>query len=205
MPLRYFHRWYNSYPKCLNANEAGYRCMDGTGVRQKWVLNRTALDLFLARLDPDRDRAAQRYEEVRSKLMTFFRSNQCWDAENLVDETIDRVVRRLGEVAVHELMPFIRGVARRVASEAYRSHVRVVSIDESPGLRIDSTDSEDRASENKRHGCLEECLSLLTTQDRDLTLEFYKYKGAGKIEQKKDGRAYGDHPWNSQSPCVPRP
>jgi RNA polymerase sigma factor (sigma-70 family) len=159
--------------------------MEGIGVRQKWSLNQTALDSFLARLDPDRDHAAQRYEELRNKLMTFFRCNNCWDAESLFDETIDRVVRRLGEVDVHDVMPFIRGVARHVASEAHRSRLRVVSIDETSELRSNTTDSEERASADGRHRCLEECLSQLTPQDRDFTLQLYKYEGAEKIEQKR--------------------
>ena len=44
-----------------------------------------------------------------------------------MDETIDRVIRRLGEIEVGNLMPFIRGVARRVVSELHRK-AREVSL-----------------------------------------------------------------------------
>jgi DNA-directed RNA polymerase specialized sigma24 family protein len=152
---------------------------------QKWTLNQEALDTFLARLDPDRDCAAQHYEQVRNKLVTFFRCNSCSDAEGLVDETIDRVVRRLGEVEIHDLLPFIRGVARRVASEAHQIRIRVVSLDEASERFQRDTDSGGRAYTDRRHGCLEKCLGELSHQERDLALEFYKYEKAEKIENKK--------------------
>jgi RNA polymerase sigma factor (sigma-70 family) len=160
--------------------------MEWTSARQKWTFDKGALEAFLARLDPDRDRAAQCYEQVRSKLLTFFRCNNCWDAEDLVDETIDRVVRRLGEVDVHDLMSFIRGVARRVVSETHKARIRVVSIDEVPErVRSDSTELEDRPLTEKRHECLEKCLGQLAEHDRNLTLEFYRYDKSEKIENKK--------------------
>jgi RNA polymerase sigma factor (sigma-70 family) len=161
--------------------------MEGTSARpQKWALDKDALDAFLVRLDPNRDHAAQYYEQVRSKLLTFFRCNNCWNPEDLVDETIDRVIRRLGEVDVRDLMSFIRGVARRVVSETHKTRIRAVSIEEVPErMRGNTTESEDRNLTEKRHECLEECLEHLAEHDRDLSLEFYRYDKAEKIENKK--------------------
>ena len=62
---------------------------------QRWYLSQEALDTFLARLNADRDQAGQAYEEFRRKLITFFRMNGFWEAEELVDTTFDRVIRRL--------------------------------------------------------------------------------------------------------------
>jgi DNA-directed RNA polymerase specialized sigma24 family protein len=167
-------------------DSAPYQSRCGIRVRpQKWTLNQEALDTFLARLDPDRDCAAQHYEQVRNKLATFFRCNECSDAEGLVDETIDRVVRRLGEVVIHDLMPFIRGVARRVASEAHQMRIRLVPLDEVSERFQSDTDSGDRGYADKRHGCLEKCLGQLSRQERDLAVEFYKQEKAEKIENKK--------------------
>ncbi len=102
--------------------------MEEAGVpRTKWVLTEEALQQFLAYLDPDQDRAGEKYEELRRKLTTFFRCNGFWNAEDHVDETIDRTIRRLGEV--RELMPFIRGVARHVASEVRRRAPKEIPIE----------------------------------------------------------------------------
>ena len=92
--------------------------MDGMGVKpEQWSLTQKALDAFLARLDSDRNKAGLAYEQIRRKLVTFFRVNGSWDeAEQLADTTLDRVIRRSEEVKVRELPGFIRGVARRVFS-----------------------------------------------------------------------------------------
>jgi len=155
---------------------------------ERWTLTQEALDLFLARLDPDRDRAGQIYEQIRHKLVTFFRCNGFWDGEDLVDETLDRVIRRHAEVEIIDLMAFIRGVARRVASESHKLQVRQIPLDDAPELvRKDNTvnDPEETAIAEKRLICLEQCASRLHKADRDLVGEYYRYKGRQKIENKR--------------------
>ena len=78
-----------------------------------------AWNRFLALLNPDRNLAAVEYERVRQTFVAFFRSRRCWDPEQCADQTIDRTVRRIGEVRC--LIPFMRGVARYVALEFARS------------------------------------------------------------------------------------
>jgi RNA polymerase sigma factor (sigma-70 family) len=161
--------------------------MDGMSARPvRWTLTREALDVFLARLDPDRDRAGQSYEQLRRKLVTFFRCHGCWDAEGLVDETIDRAIRRLGEIEVHDLVSFIRGVARHVASEIHKIRIQVVPLDAAPEpFRHDSTDIDKQATDEKQLRCLEKCSVQLSERDRDLIFEYYKYEKSQKIENKR--------------------
>jgi DNA-directed RNA polymerase specialized sigma24 family protein len=153
----------------------------------QWILTQQGLETFLTRLDPDRDQAGLAYEQIRKKLVTFFRVNGCWEAEELVDKTLDRVIRRLEEVEVHELLAFIRGVARHVASETHKSKVRQVSLDDAPEIvRKDAVDhSEEQATAEKRLSCLEKCASRLRQADRELMFEYYRLDGAQKIENKR--------------------
>src|ERR1017187_9272095 len=90
--------------------------------------SREAWDRFLTLFNSDRDLAAVEYEKVRQTLLGFFRSRGCWDPEQCADETVDRTVRRIDEVRC--LIPFMRGVARRVASEALRSRQNQLGADE---------------------------------------------------------------------------
>src|SRR5438105_4555793 len=98
--------------------------------RAQWVLTKDAFEKFLATLDPDLDRAGELYLQISSKLTTFFRCDGCLECEDLVDETLDRVMRRSGEVEVQNLMAFIRGVARKVASEAHKKDKKISSLEE---------------------------------------------------------------------------
>src|SRR5260221_1835342 len=153
--------------------------------RTKWVLTKEALEQFLSHLDPDQDRAGAKYEEIRRKLLTFFRCNGFWDAEDHVDETIDRTIRRLDEV--RDLMPFIRGVARHVASEVRRMAPREIPLEDireiaSRGQR----DEEGERSFSKRLKWWYECADRLTAEDREMLLQYYQYDRSQKVENKRN-------------------
>jgi RNA polymerase sigma factor (sigma-70 family) len=161
--------------------------MEGSVARkQKWILTREGLEVFLGYLHADREQAGAQYERIRRTLLTFFRCNGCLSAEDAVDETIDRVIRRLGEVEVENLMPFIRGVARRVASELHKSEKEVSLADVSEpfqsGNRAGSEDSEEM---ERRIRCLEQSLRRLDEDHRELITQWYLYDRSQKIENKR--------------------
>ena len=139
------------------------------------------LNRLLKYLDPDQEVAAQRYESIRRILIIFFRSRGFLDAEAMGDETIDRVAMRLDEV--QDLMPFIRGVARHVASEGHRDP-KSVSLDILPDAGCVQQLLNDDESD-LRTKCLEGCLNRLPSDQRDLIVEYYKYQGGEKIARKK--------------------
>ncbi len=62
---------------------------------KQWVLSKSSFDQFLANLDSDQNRAGQKYEALRQRLVKFFEWRACSYAEELADETIDRVVRKI--------------------------------------------------------------------------------------------------------------
>ena len=53
---------------------------------------------MLAWLDSDRERAGQKYEEIRCGLIKIFVCQGCTDPEGLADETINRVIRKIPEI-----------------------------------------------------------------------------------------------------------
>ena len=62
-------------------------------------------DALLEWLDPDRDKAGQRYEVIRAGLIRIFVAKGLSDAEHYTDEAIDRVIKKLPEIRA--------GLARR--------------------------------------------------------------------------------------------
>src|ERR1051326_5706272 len=59
-------------------------------------LTQQAFDALLACLDSDRERAAEKYETLRLKLVKFFEWRACAvAAQDLADEVINRVARRI--------------------------------------------------------------------------------------------------------------
>jgi hypothetical protein len=69
--------------------------------KKDWVVTQSAFDRMLAELDPDRERAGEKYEQIRQKLMKFFQWRGCSSsaAEEHTDRTIDRVARKVEEGA----------------------------------------------------------------------------------------------------------
>src|SRR6185295_1078239 len=59
------------------------------------LLTREGLEALLAYLDTDRDRAGEKYEEIRHRLMKLFECRGIVPSEEPADETIDRVARNV--------------------------------------------------------------------------------------------------------------
>ena len=58
--------------------------MDSPSPGTKWVLTQESFDLMLSWLNPDRDFAGIKYEQIRNKLISRFRHLGCSDPEDLV-------------------------------------------------------------------------------------------------------------------------
>lgn len=154
---------------------------------KKWTITQEALNRFLAYLDPDPDRAGEKYEQTRHILMTFFRCNGCVHAEDLVDVTLDRVIRRLGEVCIRDFMPFVRGVARNVVSELHKKRHKEVPLDIMPEpVEKNLPDEEQEFLLDRQLECLEECSNRLSEEERELILAYYRYEKTPKIENKRE-------------------
>ena len=67
-------------------------------MRKDWFLSQEAFDALLKWLDSDREQAAMKYEEIRKRLIKIFTGRDCVEAEDLADETINRVVSKLDEL-----------------------------------------------------------------------------------------------------------
>jgi predicted nuclease of predicted toxin-antitoxin system len=89
--------------------------------REKNQLTPAAFDLLLACLDPDRERAGEKYEEIRHKLISLLRLWGSPSPEDQTDEAINRVARMVEEkkttAPLEQLFP---GVARNVLRESWR-------------------------------------------------------------------------------------
>jgi DNA-directed RNA polymerase specialized sigma24 family protein len=127
-------------------------------------------------LDPDRERAGEKYEEIRRKLIKIMIWRQCWVAEELADETINRVSHRVKDVAptyVGDPALYFYGVLRNV----YREWLR----DEPP-----IPDPPPEPIEDQIHDCLDECLEKLDAEDHKLILEYYDNEKRARIKHRKE-------------------
>jgi DNA-directed RNA polymerase specialized sigma24 family protein len=141
-----------------------------------------AFDLLLGALDPDREKAGERYEALRRKLIRLFTWRGCLDAELCADETLDRVGRRIGEGAsVPDVAGFCHGVAINVLREHWRSpERRTTPLDTLPvplGPQTDPAllgrESDARHAREARLRCLELCVGRLDPAARALLTRYH--------------------------------
>ena len=164
--------------------------MDGANSpTRKWVLTPDAFDRFLLRLDPDRERAGEEYENLRRSLLAFFRHHCASCPEDLADETINRTIKLIGEGAkINHLPTFLLGVARNVRRESQRApQNKQVEIDDKVlPPTLPEPDREDEAAIEARFACLRECLRALIAEDHFLIWRFHTADAAKRIALRKE-------------------
>jgi len=139
---------------------------------------------LLRRLDPDRERAGQLYENLRRKLIKFFEWNSCFSAEDLADETMDRVAQKVGEEVIQDLPAFATGVAKRVRQEAHKRAGRMVRVPDLPlkenffaDPKNPEKEIQDKMEGERRSKCLHICIQRLPDRERELFLNYYNATG----------------------------
>jgi hypothetical protein len=134
-------------------------------------------ECLLGWLGDDREQAGLEYEKVRRRLTTIFAARGCRIPEELADETIDRVSRRVSDIQStyegNKLLYFL-GVANNVHHEYLKRPLLVI---QAPLI----SDSE----EEQTHDCLEGCLSKLTARSQHLIRQYYVADKSAKINLRK--------------------
>ncbi len=167
--------------------------MEQVRTKQKdWGLTSEAFDTLLTWLDQDRQRAAQRYEEIRLRLITFFAARCHADVARLADETFNRVARRLmeGEIIKETPGAYFHGVARKVALESYRDPKETKTeslepeIQEKLAVVISDPDRQEPSIWEHENAveCLRRCLNNLSEPERELV---EKYLPRGEEGERK--------------------
>jgi DNA-directed RNA polymerase specialized sigma24 family protein len=138
------------------------------------------LNRLLLRLDSDPAIAWEKYRGLHSRLTKFFEWNQCAFPEELAEDVLDRVARKLENEEIRDVAEFVIGIARYVRLEAYKKNQRQSHIEELPGGGESLPDDHDREDEivsaldhQNQIDALRECLDSLKPADRALALDYY--------------------------------
>jgi DNA-directed RNA polymerase specialized sigma24 family protein len=138
-------------------------------------------DSLLAWLDPDRERAAVKYEQIRQRLIRIFTCRGRPDADVLADTTIERVTRKVPEiVAGYEGDPasYFYGVAQKVFLESLRQR--------SPAVFVPAPDPKESEEAERDDACLQLCMGELAPASRKLILDYYRDDKRAKIDHRRE-------------------
>jgi len=151
------------------------------------ALSADGFERFLSLLGSDREAAGEKYEIVRLKLVKYFELRMCAAPEELADQTIDRVARRLAEgeeIKAGEPMRYVYGVARNVFLENRKAEWRSQAMPAVP-IAEDVTRAElERNAAEAQLDCFQRCIEQQSPDSRALLLQYYEESGRSRIEKR---------------------
>jgi DNA-directed RNA polymerase specialized sigma24 family protein len=168
-----------------------------TQLKKDWTLNPEAFRRFLSWLDGGVDSNGERYLEMRRRLSRYFDRRNCSTPDDLADETLNRVARKLeekGEIVGASPAHYCYIVAKFVFLEfGRRSERNQTSLDDTEGsgrvitsLAAPSRSDPDAVAKEKLFDCLERCLGKLQPEDREMILDYYRGEQGAKIERRSE-------------------
>jgi DNA-directed RNA polymerase specialized sigma24 family protein len=163
-------------------------------LREEPAITQLAFTRLLAWLDDGVHSNGERYLEMRRRLVSYFDRRNRPAAEELADETLNRVARTLaqtGAIATKPPARYCYVVAKFVLLEDVRRERRHVPLDET--WHVDSARPAPRIVpdsgvmlKEQRLDCLDRCLQELKPEQRDLIVEYYADDRRLKIERRRD-------------------
>ena len=146
--------------------------------RQLRALQKSDFDRLLLWLDPNPDLAGELYEKIRWRLIAIFASRGCRIPEELADETIDRVARRVTDIEatyVGDKALYFLGVMNNVHHEYLKR----------PRLSEFAPPAEDSVVKEQTYLCLDKCIEKLTPHGREIIEQYYAAEKRAKIDLRK--------------------
>ena len=150
-------------------------------MKKNWTITQESFDLLLNWLDKDAEKAGQKYQQIRERLIKMFISRGFSDAEDLADEVFNRVISKIETLAPNysgETSAYFYGVASKVVLEARRrkelflneATIKSTVVDDQPNAKLD---------------CLDNCLKKLPDFQHKLILNYYEVEKAAKIIERQ--------------------
>jgi len=162
-----------------------------TGAQKKnWTLTEAALQRLLHWLDEGTDSGGEKFLEMRRRLVAYFDRKNCLNPDELADEALSRVARRLEEEGtIQSDTPakycyiMARFVFKEQLREAKRQHLMAVEIER-------RSTTEPQAAElaelrERRLDCLEQCTGKLNPASREIIMRYYIGRERAKIENRR--------------------
>jgi len=152
-----------------------------------------AFERLLEWLDEGTDSHGQTYLEMRRRLVSYFDRRNRPFADELADETLNRIGKTLetdGAIATKPPARYCYVIARFVLLEDIRRGSRVIPVDEGRMAAIEHGLTRPGASDEvslreQRLTCLDRCLQELKPDQRDLAIEYYRDAKRQRIDRRR--------------------
>ncbi len=127
-------------------------------------------------LDPDRDKAGEKHEKIRLRLIRIFACRGCCEAEDLADQTVNVVLSKIDwllENYVGDPALYFYGVAKKIHPPKPKP------------LPDPPTPNPDHDELEQVCRYLDDCLDNLPSADRGIILRYHQGEKQEKIQNRK--------------------
>ncbi|MBO0719658.1 MAG: hypothetical protein J2P41_02485 [Blastocatellia bacterium] len=166
--------------------------MKGVIQKKDWELTQDAFQRLLEWFDEGIDSGGRKYLEMRFKLTKYFDRKHCLAPDELADETLNRVARRLTEEgSITDTTPprYCYTLAKYVFLEHLREEGREqMKLGEMFAYARSGENPasiEDLEKKEARLNCLECCTQKLDADLRELIFQYYSGEQRVKIENRR--------------------
>jgi RNA polymerase sigma factor (sigma-70 family) len=146
------------------------------------TLDQNEFDELLNWLSPNREEAGEKYESIRAGLIRFFSFRGCGNAEDLADETINRVARKLPKLDLttgNKPATYFYGFASKIFLEELKRRQKTAEFEDNSEKQNPNKDADE---EENKFKCLENCLNELERDERELVTNYYCKDKSDKFE-----------------------
>lgn len=164
--------------------------------REKPIFTKFGFTRLLEWLDDGVESNGERYLEIRRRLVQYFDRRDRPAADDLADETLNRIARTLeetGSIATRPPARYCYVIARYVLLEDCRRGRRHVPLDEEAHIdrpharHVIALDGEERRlARETRLEVLDRCLQQLRPDQRALAIEYFRDAGRPRIERRRE-------------------
>lgn len=142
-------------------------------------------DELLNWFSSNREEAGEVYEKIRQGLIRFFDFRGAANSEDLTDETINRVAKKLKTLDFspgHKPITFFYGFASNVFLEEIRRNQKHIGLEEIPFAKTIQPSEENN---DVKFDCLNNCLKKLSDNERSLLIGYYRQEKTEKLEHRR--------------------
>lgn len=162
--------------------------MQKTESKKNWSITPDIFKRLLKWLDEGESSDGQKYLEMRGRLIAFFDRKNCLLPDELADETLNRVARRLeeeGKIETETPAKYCYITARFIFLESLRGKEKQnIPLDDSLKQPA-AAETNEKEEKEKMLDCLENCTGKLDAQNREIILGYYVGEERTKIENRR--------------------
>ena len=162
--------------------------------KKNWAITSSAFQRLLDWLDAGAISDGRNYLEMRERLVVYFDRKNCLAPDEMADETLNRVARRLdeeGKIESETPAKYCYITARFVFMESLRAkNKNDVPLDDvlrqlPDSLAASESEKEEKETKEKMLACLERCTGKLEAANRDIIFSYYFGEERAKIENRR--------------------